>query len=72
MFLKILQNSQENTHVGVPFLTVLQTYGNFIKKETLKQLFSCKFSEIFKNTFPAEQLQAPANRFNTWNTDLKY
>ena len=24
---------------------------NFIKKESLAQVFSCEFSEIFKNTF---------------------
>ena len=24
---------------------------NFVKKETLAQVFSCKFCEIFKNTF---------------------
>ena len=27
---------------------------NFIKKETLAQLFSCEFWEIFKNTFLTE------------------
>ena len=26
---------------------------NFIKKETLAQVFSCEFCEIFKNTFSA-------------------
>ena len=25
--------------------------GNFIKKETLTQVFSCEFCKIFKNTF---------------------
>ena len=25
--------------------------GNFIKKETLTQVFSCEFCTIFKNTF---------------------
>ena len=25
--------------------------GNFIKKESLAQVFSCEFCEIFKNTF---------------------
>ena len=38
MFLKILQNSQENICVKV-------------EKETLAQMFSCEFCEIFKNTF---------------------
>ena len=51
VFLKILQNSQENTCVRVPFLI------KFIKKETLVQMFSCEFSEIFKNTFFIEHLR---------------
>ena len=29
---------------------------NFIKKETLVQVFSCEFSEIFKNIFFTERL----------------
>ena len=36
----ILQNSQENASAC-----------NFIKKETLAQVFSCEFCEISKNTF---------------------
>ena len=31
---------------------------NFIKKETLAQVFSCKFCEISKNTFFTEHLRA--------------
>ena len=27
---------------------------NFIKKESLAQVFSCKFCKIFKNTFSVE------------------
>ena len=34
---------------------------NFIKKETLAQLFSCEFYEIFKSTFFTEHL--PGGRF---------
>ena len=30
---------------------------NFIKKETLAQVFSCEFCEISKNTFFTEHLQ---------------
>ena len=41
LFLKISQNSQENTCVG----------ASFIKKETQTQVFFCEFCEIFKNTF---------------------
>ena len=42
VFWKISQNSQENTCAKV---------CNFIKKETLTQVFSCEICEIFKNTF---------------------
>ena len=38
--LKISQNPQENI-----------LHCNFIKKETLAQVFPCEFYEIFKNTF---------------------
>ena len=52
VFLKISQNSQENICVRVSFLIKLQaSVCNFIKKENLAQMFSCKFSEISKNTF---------------------
>ena len=54
-FLKVLQNSQENTWTGVSFLIKFQaeTY-NFIKKKILVQVFSCEFCEICKTTvFPS-------------------
>ena len=34
---------------------------NFIKKETLAQVFSCEFCEIFKNTFFTEHLRMTAS-----------
>ena len=34
---------------------------NFIKKETLAQVFSCEFCEISKNTFPRRTLPVPAS-----------
>ena len=34
---------------------------NFIKKETLAQVFSCEFWEISKNTFFTEHLWATAS-----------
>ena len=40
MFLKIWQNSQETQPEAC----------SFIKKETLSQVLSCEFSQIFKNT----------------------
>ena len=42
VFLEISQNSQENTWAEV---------CNFIKKETLAQVFSSEFCEISKNNF---------------------
>ena len=57
VFLKISQNSQESTHARVSFLIKLQPEAcNFIKKETLAQVFSCEFCEIFKNTIFIEHL----------------
>ena len=55
VLLKISQNSQENTCVRVSFLMKLQAC-NFIKKETLAQMFSCEFREITKNTLFIEHL----------------
>ena len=37
---------------------------NFIKKEALAQVFSCKFCEILKNTFFTEQLWMIASLVN--------
>ena len=52
LLLKIPQNSQENTCARVSFLMKLQSeVYSFIQKETLAQVFSCKFCEIFKNIF---------------------
>ena len=48
VLLEISQNSQENT-------------CNFIKKETLAQLFSCEFCQISKNTFFTEHLWTTAS-----------
>ena len=46
VFLDILQNSQESTCARVSFLI-----NNFIKKDTLVQVFSCEFCKISNNTF---------------------
>ena len=57
LLLKISQNSKENTCSRVSILIELQAeVYNFIKKETLAQVFSCEFCEIFKNTFFIEHL----------------
>ena len=44
------QNSQGNTFARVSILTKSQAC-NFIKIETLAQVFSCEFCEISKSTF---------------------
>ena len=46
VFLEILQNAQENNCARASFLAC-----NFIKKDTLTQVFSCEFYEFFQNTF---------------------
>ena len=52
VFLKISQNSQESTSARVSFLIkLLADVYNFIKKETLAEVFSCEFCEISKSTF---------------------
>ena len=52
MILKISQNSWENTCVRISFLIRLQAEAyNFIKKETLTQVFSHGFWGISKDTF---------------------
>ena len=61
-FLEISQNSQGNTCIRVSFLIKLQLKAfNFIKKETLAQVFSCEFCEISKNTFLTEHVWATAS-----------
>ena len=50
--LEISQNSQENTCVRVSFLKSCRPQAcNFIKKETLPQVFSCEFCEISNKTY---------------------
>ena len=52
VFLRILQNSQENTCARVSFFIKMQAWTcNFIKKETLAQVFSSEFCKTFKYTF---------------------
>ena len=64
VFLKISQNILENTCTRVSSLITLQDSGlqayrpaTLLKKrETLAQVFSCEFREIFKNTIFTEYL----------------
>ena len=54
MFLEISQNSQKTPVPESPFFS--RKACNFIKKETLAQVFSCEFCEISKNKFFTEHL----------------
>ena len=60
--LEILQNSQENNCARVFFLVRLQAQTcNFIKKETLAQVFSYEVCKISKNTFFTKHVWATAS-----------
>ena len=59
LFLKMLQNAQENTCVGVCFSLKMQAY--FIEKDTPTQVFSCEFCDIFKHIFFNKHLRATAS-----------
>ena len=62
MFLEISQIPLENTCARGSFLKTLQvSVCNFIKKETVAQVFSCKFCEISNNSFFTEHLRATAS-----------
>ena len=64
VLLEISQNPQENTCVTVSFLIKLQLeVCNFIKKETLAQVFSCEFCEISKNIFFKKHLRVTASEY---------
>ena len=53
----ISQNLQENTFARVFFNKAAGGACNFIKKETLAQVFSCEICEIFKNSNFGEHLR---------------
>ena len=73
VFLKVSQNSQENTCVRVSFLIKLQALAcNFIKRECLAHMFSCTFCEIFKNTFFTEHLWTTTSEYQEFQTTLQF
>ena len=45
---------------------------SFIQKETLAQVFSCVFCEIFKNTFFTEHLRTTATKIMIDTVSYKY
>ena len=53
----VLRNSTKGKHLCQ---SLLQAARNFIKNETLAQVFSCEFCEISKNTFFTEHLLTTA------------
>ena len=65
VFLEISQNSQESNCAWVAFLIKLQASDI----ETLAQVFSREFCEIYKNTFSTEHLQVTAS-YTTRLTDF--
>ena len=66
--LKVSQNSQENTCVGVYILINLHAPDLQLhqKKGTPTQVFSWEFNEIFNNTFFSEHLRATPSEFYKW------
>ena len=71
VLLEILQNSYENTYVRVCFSIKFQAC-NFIKKQTLTQVFSCEFCEISNNIFPYRTPLVAASDISTFPIrDLK-
>ena len=70
MFLKILQNSQENTCTRVFFLIKLQAWDlQLFKNETLAQVFSCEFRETFDDE--GDELMMNWIDFVVWLTDKR-
>ena len=53
VFLKVTQNSKENTCARVFFFDKVASLrpATLLKTETLAQVFSCEFCQISKNTF---------------------
>ena len=62
VFSEILQTSQKNTCAIVSLSIKWQSSDyNFIKKETLTQVFSCELCVIFKNILCTEHLRMTAS-----------
>ena len=61
MFLDISKNSQEDNCARVSFF---EKVADFIKKETLAQVFSREFCKISKNTYSYRTLPVAASIYN--------
>ena len=72
VFSRFSQNSQEDTCARVSFLINCRPEAcNFVKKETLVQVLSCEFCEIFKDTFLTEHLCATASVASTKKNEFQ-
>ena len=61
---KISQDSQKNTHFGVPFLVKKQAYNcNFTSKGTPALVFSFQFIKTFQNSYSVEHMGTVASVF---------
>ena len=70
VFLEISQNSQENTCARDSFFNKVAGQAcNFIKKDSVVQVFSCEFCEISKNAFFIEHLRATASVWSNTSSD---
>ena len=65
---EISQNSQKNTCARVSEPEA----WNFIKKETLAQLFSCEFCEISRNTFFTKHFRVTSAGLNPLMSGVHY
>ena len=66
---EIWENSQEVFCAGISFSIKLNSVTwNFIKNESLAQLFSCEFCEICKNVFFAEHHWTTASNYTSINS----
>ena len=71
VFFEVLQNSQENTCASVSLLVKLHPQAcNFIKNETLAQVFSCEFWDICKNTLSHRAPPMAASVFSYYEFKL--
>ena len=75
VFLKISQNLQESVCAGVCSNKVAGVQSETLLKKRLSRVFSCEFSEIFRNTFFYRYLQTTASScyflFGKWWTFKK-
>ena len=56
----------------IPRKTPVPEACNFIKKETLAQVFSCEFCDISKNTFFTEHLRTTASDCRSSHSQMSF